>query len=264
MDCINKELCIIKEGVSENLPYQITEYGKLLRSKIGLLILKMYEIEPTDTHLKFLTAIELTHTASLHHDDVIDNETTRRNSQTINSLKGNKLSVLYGNLILTNALKIILATDNTILSKHFNETIQDMCKGELLQNSQLYSLPSLEDYIEKSRLKTASLFKMGGQGLKILSADIPQNMIDFTENFGIGFQIKNDLDNLLTTKTDIENGIYTAPLIYAGGTEITEYGIEKTKALIDNYIQKGLNYLEKERDNQYKKELIGVMQCLKN
>lgn len=263
MDCINKELCIIKEGVSKNLPYQINEYGKLLRSKIGLLILKMYGIEPTDVHLKFLTAIELTHTASLHHDDVIDNETTRRNSQTINSLKGNKLSVLYGNLILTNALKIILSIDNT-LAEHFNETIQDMCKGELLQNSQLYSLPSLEDYIEKSRLKTASLFKMVGQGLKILSADIPQNMIDFTENFGIGFQIKNDLDNLLTTKTDIENGIYTAPLIYSGETEITEYGIEKTKALIDNYIQKGFTYLEKERDNQYKKELIGVMQCLKN
>ena len=263
MDCINKELCIIKEGVSKNLPYKITDYGKLLRSKIGLLILKMYEIEPTDVHLKFLTAIELTHTASLHHDDVIDNETTRRNSQTINSLKGNKLSVLYGNLILTNALKIILSIDNT-LAKHFNETIQDMCKGELLQNSQLYSIPSLEDYIEKSRLKTASLFKMVGLGLKILSADIPQSMIDFTENFGIGFQIKNDLDNLLTTKTDIENGIYTAPLIYSGGTEITEYGIEKTKALIDNYIQKGFTYPEKERDNQYKKELIGVMQCLKN
>ena len=72
--------------------------------------------------------------------------------------------------------------------------------------------------------------------------------------------LKNDLDNFYGDNSDIENGIYTAPVIFSGSTDITQDGIHKTKLLINNYIQKAGEILKTCPDNEYKNALEGILE----
>lgn len=257
------ELNKIKSIITQNLPFVESDFGKMIRSKIGVAIIKSYNLEPT-LYLDFLACIELIHNASLLHDDVIDDETTRRGRENIKTKHNNKTSILYGDLILTNALELLSTYENINIIKHFNQTVSNMCKGELLQNNQLYTIPTFEKYIEKSKLKTASLFEFLIIGLHIISHNKISLKTEFGTNFGIAFQIKNDLDNIKENNSDILNGIYTAPVIYSNSIDITSEALEKTQCLIDNYRSKCITNLSEIEDNEYKKELIGVVECLKS
>ena len=138
-----------------------------------------------------------------------------------------------------------------------------MCEGELIQQSQLYKIPTIEEYIKKSTLKTAKLFLAEIEGLSIIHNTNNLDLKDFILNYGIAFQINNDLANITESQSDIKNGIYTAPVIYSESTNITPSGIEKTLYLRDNYIEKCLNTLRNLKESIYKKELIGIVKCLK-
>lgn len=263
-DIYSTELNTIKELIKQNLPYNFEDYGKLIRSKIGILFLKSYGINISDSYLKLLCAVELIHNASLLHDDVIDNDTIRRNAPTIKSDLGNKLSILYGDIVLSNALTMLSELQSIELIKLFNKTVTDMCRGEIIQNSLIGKIPTETEYIEKTELKTASLFRFLITSISLLSKNqIPIETADFGKYYGIGFQIKNDLDNILTTRSDIKEGIYTAPVIYSGGLDIKEDAIEKTAGLIDNYSMKAINVLDVIEESIYKEELVGVAECLK-
>lgn len=261
--CELSEAETIKNIIRDNLPYVETDFGKMIRSKIGLLFLKSNNID-AEEYLPLLSATELIHLSSLLHDDVIDNDELRRGKQSIRSEYNNKTSVIFGDIILSNALNLILSYGSTELVTLFNKTLNSMCRGEIMQYAKTNSIPSVEEYIEKSRLKTASLFEFITEGINIISENRLHLPPEFGTNFGIGFQIKNDLDNVLENKTDIKNGIYTAPVIFSGSQEITNSGIEKTRCLIDNYSKRCLQILSEFEDNIYKEELIGVVECLKN
>ncbi len=253
----------IELNIKKYVPFKVDNFGKLIRSKIGLLILKSLNINVNSSYIDILTVVELIHLASLLHDDVIDNETVRRNSPSANLVYGNKLSVLYGNLIISNCLSVLIKIGNIELLSIFNTAIENMCQGEIIQSETLNKKTTIEDYIEKCKLKTASLFLAEAKALKIISNDISFDIEGFAESFGIAFQIKNDLDNILTTKSDIENGIYTAPVIFSDSISIDNTAIEKTKGLIDNYIEKGITLLNSIEDSLYKSELIRIVRCLK-
>ncbi|MCR5265619.1 MAG: polyprenyl synthetase family protein [Cyanobacteria bacterium RUI128] len=249
--CKLSETEVIKNIISENLPYAETDFGKMIRSNIGLLFLKSHKVD-TAKYLPLLGAAELIHLSSLLHDDVIDNDDIRRGKPSIRSEYNNKTSVLYGDLILSNALRLILSYNSAELSELFNATLNNMCRGELMQYAKTCSIPSTEEYIEKSRLKTASLFEFITEGINVISEKKLHFPLEFGTNFGIGFQIKNDLDNILKNKTDIRNGIYTAPVIFSGGVELTNIGIEKTRCLIDNYRGRCMSFLSEFEDSIYK------------
>ena len=257
------EIEIIKDVIAKNLPYMETDFGKMIRAKIGVLFLKAKN-QDTMRFLPFLSAIELIHTSSLLHDDVIDNENFRREKANIKTKHGNKTSVLYGDMVLSNALKLISDYNSTELIKSFNSTLNNMCRGEILQQTSLGIIPTMDEYIEKSRLKTASLFEFILDGINIISENRLILPVEFGTYFGIAFQIKNDLDNVCNTKSDIKNGIYTAPVIYSQNMEDLDSGIEKTLGLIDNYRERCIKQLSEYEDNIYIRKLIEVVECLKN
>ena len=247
---ISKEIQQIKTNLERNkvnLPI-----GKLIRSKLGFLMLKALNQPINSNHINFLTAIELIHNASLLHDDVIDNDKTRRNELSKNEL--------LGNLTLTNAVEYLLKTNSLQLISIINNTIQQMCKGELIQKAQENNIPTIEDYIQKTYLKTGTLFEGTIKGVLEISTIKNSKLIDFAKNIGILFQINNDIKNL---EKDITNGIYTLPIIFSNSINISKNSIEKTLSLIDNYTSNAIQALSCLGESEYKKSLIGVVECLK-
>lgn len=264
------ELGKIKNILEANLPLKIENQGKMLRSKIGLLFLKMFDIVIEEKYLKFLAIIELIHNASLFHDDVIDDETFRRGQDSLNKVYGEKKSILFGNLTLSNTLSLLLEFDNLDLIADMNNCVKKMCYGELLQQDKLNKIPTINEYIKKTRLKTASLFKYMMSGLVVLSGlKFKDEFESFGDNFGVGFQISNDLKDYISgveNSSDVKNGVFTAPIIYAKSVKMDFSAIAKTKDLMDNYLKRAINIVDNLGINSNKKvksELIGVIECLK-
>ena len=260
------ELAFISCFVNKNLPCKTNYLGKMIRSKIGLCFFKSLGVNVTKEILDFLVVVELVHNASLFHDDVIDNEDIRREQPTQKSVYGEKTSVLYGNIALSNALEILLRLGNSELISAFNACVKKMCLGELLQQEQKGNIPTIEEYLEKTKLKTSSLFEFLMLGVSVYSnvkSDIDFEL--FGNNFGIFFQISNDLEDYkkgVESSSDIKNGIYTAPVIFANSVKFDNLAIDKTKGLIDNYLRKVKEVFDLLGDNEYKRALIGDIECL--
>ena len=155
----------IKKILSENFPFEQTDFGKMIRSKLGILVLKAFGKDVTNSHLKYLSVVELIHNASLLHDDIIDNQKTRRG---FDNPADSKTALLYGNLLTVKAFEILIDMNSIELMAVINSAINSMCKGELLQQTQLYKIPTMDKYTEKTRLKTAELFRSIFKGINIL------------------------------------------------------------------------------------------------
>jgi|GEM_PF-4507499 len=158
-----------------------------------------------------------------------------------------------------------------------------MCRGEISQNFTAGKVPSMEEYIQKSEYKTAGLFKAGLLSLCFI-ADIQQEneMENFARCFGIAFQIKDDLTNILCTdkskpaESDIYNGIFTAPVIFLNEEESAEdlsagrilelaknrKYIIKTREMIKDYAIKALSAADFVPNNRYKQEIIKITENL--
>lgn len=267
MDMLNfTELEYVKAIVQENLPCELNDFGKMIRSKIGLCFFKSFGVEITKECLEFLAVVELVHNASIFHDDVIDNELIRREQPTFSSSCGDKVSILYGNLALSSALSILLDFEKFEFVTDLNDCVKKMCFGELLQQKYLNKIPTINEYIEKTKLKTSSLFVFLMKGVSVLSnTDFIEEFESFGDNFGIGFQVANDLTDYLKgveNSSDIKNGIYTAPIIFAQSVKFDKLAIDKTKDLIDNYLKRAKGVLDLLGDNEYKRALIGEIECL--
>lgn len=261
------ELGKIEDIVRLNLPVGSENIGKMIRSRIGLYFLKALDIDVDDTFVKFLTVVELIHNASLLHDDVIDNGDERRNSPALNKVYGEKTSVLYGNITLVNAMSILLDIGDLELITEMNNCVKKMCYGELMQQKHLNKIPTINEYIKKTRLKTASLFRYMMSGLSILlNGQYRTEFESFGDNYGIGFQISNDLADYsggAEHSSDIKNGIFTAPVIYAKSIKTDTVAIDKTNDLMDNYLKRARGVLDFLNESEYKTALIGVIKCLK-
>ena len=260
--------------ISTDIKEFIISKSKKLRPSLIFLFAKALNIKITDEIYNLACSVELIHNATLIHDDIIDNADIRRGNISLNKKLGNNLSVLSGDLILSIAMKKLAECNNIQLIKIFSKALYEMCKGEINQNFSLEKIPTLEQYIQKSEAKTAELFKAGLLSLCILKDIKEKNEIkEFANNFGIAFQIKDDLTNILNTdkskpaKSDIFNGIYTAPVIFLNSTFNTKeelynkvsndkIAIEKTKLLIHQYSEKAIKAIKFLPNSNYKDEII--------
>lgn len=251
----------IQEPLQTKLSNILNAPSKHIRPLISFLYLKSLGLNIDEKQIILQTAIELVHNASLIHDDVIDNSNIRRNTKTINEEFDNKLAVISGDYILSIALNYIAKLNSIKIVEMFADTLSFMTNGEINQQFSKFQIPTIENYIKKTEQKTAKLFETAICGSLHL-ANSNENASVFAKNFGIAFQIRDDIINIKTTQSDIKDGIYTAPVIYAGNTENYTNGIEKSHILLNNYIDNAYQAINHIEENKYKiaiKELLGLL-----
>lgn len=204
--------------------YIIKRKGKQMRPMFVFLSAKVCG-EVTESTFRAASLIELLHTATLIHDDVVDDSNERRGFFSLNALWKNKIAVLVGDFLLSKGLLLALDHDEFQLLKIVSNATREMSEGELLQIEKARKLDIEESiYFEIIRKKTASLIaSCCASGAKSAgsSDEIIKRMHQFGEYVGIAFQIKDDLfdyeKNLNTGKPngiDIKEKKMTLPLIY--------------------------------------------------
>nr|YP_009314335.1 Prenyl transferase [Liagora harveyana]SCW22589.1 Prenyl transferase [Liagora harveyana] len=202
--------------------------GKRLRPALVILVaqqtLKKSSIRPSQRRLAEIT--EIIHTASLVHDDVIDECITRRGVTTVHSLYNNKIAILAGDFLFAQSSWYLANLDNLNVVKTISKVITDFAEGEVRQGMiQFNSAISMSEYIEKSFYKTASLIAASCQGSAMLSdldrAQQSQYYI-YGKHIGLAFQIIDDILDITgsyknlgkPTGSDLKNGNLTAPVLF--------------------------------------------------
>jgi octaprenyl-diphosphate synthase len=170
--------------------------GKQLRSRLCLLCAKLGG-EPTEQSFRAATIVEMLHTASLLHDDIVDNSKERRGAPSINARWGNKIALFAGDVISLKALLLSLANQDYDIFKIYGEAVEKIIGGELLQLRKSRSLDLNEKtYFKVIGAKTAALFsaacKAGGITTLHDHSQVEKLGL-FGENMGIAFQIRDDL-----------------------------------------------------------------------
>jgi octaprenyl-diphosphate synthase len=207
------------------LNYILRRKGKQMRPLLVFLTAKLNGKIVESTYIA-ATCIELLHTASLVHDDVVDDAHERRGSLSINALWNSKIAVLLGDYLLSSGMHICVEKSRYDMLEIISEAVKSMSEGELLQLQKARKLNiKEEDYYKIIISKTAALLSAcTACGARSVSEDLEtiQLMKDFGENIGIAFQIRDDILDYegtgLTGKTvgnDIKEKKITLPLIYA-------------------------------------------------
>ncbi len=223
--------------------YLLGSAGKRLRPSLVVLCAK------TNNHwnekaIPVSVALELIHTASLVHDDVLDEADLRRKRATVNSKWGNEPAILTGDYLYFKAFHILSQLDLPKISSIVSFAAEMMCEGEIAQTSKTYALNlGEEDYLEIIRKKTACLMAAGCEVGAILSENHPsaqKALANYGLDFGIAFQIVDDCLDLVSppekvgksTYKDFAQGKMTLPLIYLARKLARKDG-QKIKGLFD-------------------------------
>lgn len=238
--------------------------SKRIRSVLALLYLRAMGVEVGENQLELLAIVELIHNASLIHDDVIDEEKIRRSQKNINSKFGNKMAIISGDYLLSVVMEKLTRLGKLELFEIFSKTIKEMCEGEILQYLNLYKIPTLEDYLKKTYQKTGSLFEACVLGcVRLSTSQEVENAKEFSKNFGIAFQIRDDIENILKGGNDIKEGVYNVPIIFSGSIDNPVAGIEKSKVLLNNYLDIAQKCLCGMDESEYKSALKKLLELLK-
>ena len=170
--------------------------GKLLRPALALLAGRFGDYD-LDLLVPLAASVELLHTATLVHDDVIDNASTRRGRPTANSVFHNSTTVMLGDYMFAHAAHQIARTGNIRVIRLFSQTLMVMAKGEIRQDLTAYdSRQTVRDYLQRIGGKTASLFATACEGGGIVSnqrEEWIEALRDYGYNFGMAFQIVDDI-----------------------------------------------------------------------
>lgn len=203
----------------------VNRKGKQMRPMFVFLVAKMLsDGEVNDRVYRGASVIELIHTATLVHDDVVDDSNRRRGFFSLNALWKNKIAVLVGDYLLSKGLLLSIDNDDFDLLKIISVAVREMSEGELLQIEKARKLDITEDiYYDIIRQKTATLIaaccSLGAAAVKPNSEHV-ENMRKFGELIGMAFQIKDDLFDYgerkigKPTGIDIKEQKMTLPLIY--------------------------------------------------
>ena len=262
----------IREELYPYLIRFLTSPSKRIRPLISLLYSKSCGFEVSEEQLKILSAVELVHNASLIHDDIIDESKLRRGQKTLSYEFGNKLGVICGDYLLSDAISILTKLNSTEVISNFTSTLKQMCIGEINQHFEKFKIGTIEEYIEKSKNKTAYLFQTAVTAPFILEQkpdEIISKASDFALNFGIAFQIRDDILNLVSNdeskpaKSDIKDGIYSASVIYAKSADDYSAGVEKARCLLNNYIDKAKVAIKDFDNSIYTSALNELVELLK-
>ncbi|MEL4896069.1 solanesyl diphosphate synthase [Crocosphaera sp. Alani8] len=202
--------------------------GKRVRPAIVLLVSRatMLDRGITPRHRRLAEITEMIHTASLVHDDVVDEASLRRNVPTVNSLFDNRIAVLAGDFLFAQSSWYLANLDNLQVVKLLSEVIRDFAEGEIFQGINRFDTSlTLEAYLDKSYYKTASLMANSAKSAAILSDASPEvidSLYKYGKYLGLAFQIVDDiLDFTSPTEvlgkpsgSDLISGNITAPALF--------------------------------------------------
>lgn len=263
--------------------YIIKRKGKQMRPMFVFLSAKVFG-ETTESTYRAASMIELLHTATLVHDDVVDDADKRRGFFSINALWKNKIAVLVGDYLLSKGLLLAVEYDEFELLRIMSNSVREMSEGELLQIEKARKLDITEEvYYDIIRQKTATLIaSCCASGANSVGADKAtiEKMRLFGEYTGIAFQIKDDLFDYggsseeigKPTGIDIKEKKMTLPLIYTLGVasekdkkfiistvKHNNTNRKKVKEVIDLVIQYGgITYTQKAM-HDYKNKALAIL-----
>jgi geranylgeranyl pyrophosphate synthase len=206
------------------LEHLLSSGGKRIRPALGLLTAQMLGA-PHDRMVTLAAAVELLHTATLVHDDLIDGALLRRGNPTLNARWSPPATVLTGDFIFARAAKLAADTDHLPLMKLFAETLAVIVNGELTQLFTARGLTSRENYYKRIYAKTASLIEMTTRAAAMISPvndTVVEAMRVYGYNLGMAFQIVDDVLDFIGEQgevgkpvgSDLLQGLVTLPAIY--------------------------------------------------
>jgi geranylgeranyl pyrophosphate synthase len=206
------------------LDHLMSAGGKRVRPTLSLLVGNMLGA-PLEKTVTLGAAVELLHTATLVHDDLIDGSLLRRGMATLNARWSPPATVLTGDFLFARAAKLAAETDHLPLMKLFSETLAVIVNGELTQMFTSHGLINRDNYYKRIYAKTASLFEMTSRAAAMVSPvdeTVIEAMRDFGYQIGMAFQIVDDILDFNGEQSavgkplgsDLHNGLVTLPAIY--------------------------------------------------
>lgn len=288
--------------------YYFNQSGKLLRPTVSLLMAyacnqlnskdassKGSGIEEVTLNQYRIAMIsEMIHTASLVHDDVIDESAIRRGKPTVNALWGNKMAVLVGDFILARATQILCSIGRPSVISVMALIIEDLVKGEFMQmtsGGEKENAGQFDEYMAKTYSKTASLFANSCKSAAML-ADVSESVeataYEYGRSLGIAFQLVDDMLDFVSTSAvmgkptanDLKLGLATAPVLFAaeeypeiyslisrrfsqeGDVQkaydlvVSSRGLEKTRSLAKNHAQQAKDMAAKFPNGEGVRDLL--------
>lgn len=249
MDAVN---AVIRRQLHSDVPLvnQIAEYiisagGKRIRPMLVLLIANAHGYRGTHHH-DLAAVVEFIHTATLLHDDVVDESSLRRGRQTANALFGNAASVLVGDFVYSRAFQMMVAVGDIRVMQILADATNVIAEGEVLQLLNMHDPDVTEErYLQVIRSKTAKLFEAAAQ-LGALVAGAPDDTLEaaaeYGRSLGTAFQLIDDVldysgnaaDIGKNVGDDLREGKPTLPLIY-----LMEHGAPEQRALVRACIEHG-------------------------
>lgn len=249
MEAVNT---VIRQQLHSDVPLvnQIAEYiisagGKRIRPVLVLLVANAYGYRGTHHH-ELAAVVEFIHTATLLHDDVVDESALRRGRQTANALFGNAASVLVGDFVYSRAFQIMVSINNMRVMQILADATNVIAEGEVLQLLNMHDPDVTEPrYLQVIRSKTAKLFEAAAQlGALIAGASEPEieAAAEYGRSLGTAFQLIDDVLDYSGNATDIgknvgddlREGKPTLPLIY-----LMQNGTPSQRQLVRSCIESG-------------------------
>lgn len=204
--------------------------GKRLRPMLFLLCANAKESCPPEKTMPLATALELIHTASLVHDDIIDTSKKRRGVETANSKYGAQIAVLIGDYLFAKSFQLVAENDyGAQVQLILSNLVKNLCVGEIMQDRSLFVVPTMSEYYTRINLKTAiflsSCCRLGAIVSAMNDREV-ENLTAYGSGLGLAFQIIDDLldffgDEKITGKPhggDLKSGVITLPVIRALAT----------------------------------------------
>src|SRR5213594_118845 len=203
-----------------------TTPGKLLRPTLVFLSSRFGPGEDREVVINLAESLELVHTASLVHDDVVDRAAVRRNVQTVNARWNDDIALIVGDYLFAKAYALAAVLPDPEVIAIVAQTVFALCDGELGEITAGRGLPSEQTYLDRIELKTASLYAACCQGAALLTEADPEHVAAlgaFGTNLGLAFQITDDVLDLVgeeeefgkTVGRDLLENMPTLPMIYA-------------------------------------------------
>ncbi|MGV3279085.1 polyprenyl synthetase family protein [Rickettsiales bacterium LUAb2] len=212
--------------IAEIYNYISNHQGKLLRPLLTILSAKLFNYNEGN-HIKLAAAIEFIHTATLLHDDVIDESTMRRNYKTVNIVWSNKAAILMGDYLFSKAFQLMVETNNLTVLDILSYSSAVISQGEIKQLENIGNINlSIDTYLDIIATKTAYLFKAATNVGSLIATNNEAEikaMANFGYNLGLAFQIIDDINDYLADKVkngknagdDLNEGKITLPFILA-------------------------------------------------
>lgn len=218
--------------------------GKLLRPTLVFLSARFGPGARSAMIVDLAESLELVHTASLVHDDIVDEAQLRRNVPTVNAVWDDDVALIVGDYLFAKAYALAAVLPKPEVIAMVAQTVFALCDGELTEVSAPAAMPSEAQYLERIELKTASLYAACCQGAALLADADPEHVAAlgaYGTNIGLAFQITDDVLDLVggsdalgkEVGRDLAEGMPTLPMIYAveddGGARLAERIVARDK-----------------------------------